>query len=168
MFVNIELLVGLSPNAKELNPDHPKIFKVLEDERRSKTGASAFFKITNPSATIIRDIDVNIHSENNYESTRQTYSLNIPRIEPNEYILVLLPNTFTSRPGSAYLVGMMDKKKVTAIESLKYVEAEFFSSKNEKLKVEANSNGRIKLFVNDEIVKAYDDVGTYTIGGINK
>ena len=63
---------------------------------------------------------------------------------------------------------MIDNKKVTATESLKYVEAEYLSSKNEKLKVEANNNGRMKHFVNDEIVKAYDDVGTYTIGGINK
>lgn len=165
VFVDIEPISGLSPKAGGFYKDQPKrIFVCSPDERRSETSDSMFLKITNPADEIIRNANVTVHSVHNYEGIKRTYNVHVPAISKDCWIMILLPTTFSSLPGGAFISGLNGEKSIRRIESIQYVEVEYISSKNEKLKVEANSNGRTKHYVNDTVVTAFDNAGSYIYG----
>ena len=170
VFVDIEQITGLNAKAKDFYPNQvKKIYRCDEDQNASRNERSncLFLKITNDTDKIIRNALVSIHTVHNYQGENRILHVHINQIIKGEWVMVLLPATFTSFPagaGMACMSGLSGIKHVDAIEEIRYVEVEYKSDKNEDLKVEVAFNGRTKWFVNDSVVKAFDNAGRYTYG----
>lgn len=166
VFVEIEPIAGLSPKLEGFYSNQvKKIYRCDEDKMpRSETASSMVLKITNPSEEIIRNAEVIIYTINNYQDEKRTLHAHIPNITKGEWVIVLLPSTFTSCSSGAFIAGQIGNKQVKVIEAIRYVEVEYTSSKNEKLKVEANSNGMIRHYVNGTVLTSFENKGSYSFG----
>ena len=166
VFVDIEPITGLSPKLEGFYPNQVKKIYMCDEDRmpRSETASSMVLKITNPSDEVIRNVEVSIYVLNNYQGEKRTLRAHIPNITKGEWAIVLLPSTFTCCPSGAFIAGQIGQKHVEVIEKIRYVEAEYTSSKNEKLKVEANSNGMTRYYVNGTVLTSFENKGSYSFG----
>lgn len=167
IFVDVERIEGrFSSQLSNFYPGQVKKIYTCEEDRVPGLGSSnvMLLKITNPSDEIIRNAKVIIYAQNDYQNTKRVLHAQIPRIVKNEWTIVLLPKTFVSWTLDAYLDGQMNQKKMKYTEQIRYVEVIYTSSKNEALKVEVNSNGLTRHYVNETVVKSFDNSGIYTYG----